>query len=173
MLGPVLIVVEQDHAYKKKQPGPDGRKRIGCEHCGGAKLAVQHLGAAPSLNNGGTGMPWQKFQSIKKAWALALTVQLEQSGLPVGLDGILVECTMGFPDLRHRDEGNHRWMIEKALGDVLVQLGHIADDSFYPVERFQFGPIQGVHTPGRSFTQLVLMPIVHEPDPAAQLTLES
>lgn len=156
---PVEIMVERDHAYKKKEPDPEtGKKRIGCAECNGAKRAAAHLGAPPSLNDGGSGMNRMDFAGLKKAWQERFTYELERSPLPRGLSSVFVEGQIGFPTRTSRDEGNYRWMIEKALGDALVKGGWLDDDCFFPVLRYSFGGLTAVHVKGRSFTRLMLMP---------------
>jgi hypothetical protein len=125
--GMVEIVVRQDHAYKRRAKRTDvvkGRPKTvqppGCAHCGGAKHAGQHLGAPPSLNDGGSGMDRMEYQALKGAWQRAFAEALDRSDLPRGLASVTVEVMCEFPVRRDRDEGNHRWMIEKALGDALV-----------------------------------------------------
>lgn len=158
---PVELLVERDHAYQRKPDRREGDRAVrgkGCRVCGAGKYAPRHLGAPPSLNEGGSGMDRMAFQSLKKAWQAAFTEALEDADLPRGLAGVQVEGQVGFHDRRARDEGNHRWMIEKALGDALVAGGWLPDDTFYPVRRYSFGNLEGVYMPGRSFTRLLLFP---------------
>jgi hypothetical protein len=156
---PVLLRIEREHAFKKKKPNPEtGKKRIGCEVCNAGRYAAQHLGAPPSLNEGGSGMDRMAFQSLKKAWQAAFMVELKASGLPRDLAAVQVEARVGFATRAKRDEGNHRWMIEKALGDALVEGGWLPDDCFYPVRRYSFGNLEGEHSPGRSWLELLLFP---------------
>jgi hypothetical protein len=144
---PVEIVIQQGHPYAKKPDGPNGERRPGCATCNRAKLHVDHLGAPPSMNEGGGGgaMDWRKYQGIKKAWMAVLASKL-------------AEARVGFPTRTKRDEGNVRWMIEKALGDALVVGGWLEDDCFFPVRRYSFGGMEAVHTPGSSSVRLVLFP---------------
>jgi hypothetical protein len=126
-LEPVEIEIRRDHAYKKKKPRTEVKGAVerrvkppGCAACGGARWARQHLGAPPSLNEGGSGMDRMAFQALKGAWQWALADALEASGLPRGLEAVTAEVLVGFETRASRDEGNLRWMIEKALGDALV-----------------------------------------------------
>lgn len=158
-LDPVELMIERDHAFKKKDPDPDsGRKRVGCEVCGRAKRDIAHLGAPPSLNDGGSGMDRMAFYELKKTWQAALTSELDASGLPKGLAFVSVEGLIGFPTLAERDQGNYRWMIEKALGDALVEGGWLVSDCFFPVSRYEFCGLQAVHAPRRSWLRLLLFP---------------
>lgn len=166
---PVELFLERGHAFKKKRPDPvTGAKRIGCETCGAGKLRAVHLGAPPSLNEGGSGMDRMTYQRIKLAWKTALRDLVKRS--PLGdLEGpyesVHVEAQIAFPNRQRRDEGNIRWMLEKALGDVLVEEGVIVDDSFFPVCRFTLGNLDGVLSPGRSWLRLLVFPRVAVPAP--------
>lgn len=156
---PVELLIERNHAFKRKKPDPvTGKKRIGCEVCGHAQLHRDHLGAPPSMNSGNHSMQPHAYQALKHAWQEALTAGLEASGLPRGLEAVTAEGLIGFPTLAVRDGGNYRWMIEKALGDALVAGGWLEDDCFYPVSRYEFGGIQAVHAPDQSWLRLMLFP---------------
>lgn len=158
-LEPVELLIERDHAFKKKKPdAATGRKRIGCDVCGRGRLHADHLGAPPSLNAGGSGLDRMAFQSLKKAWQEVLRGQLEDSGLPRGLEAVTVEGLIGFPTRATRDQGNFRWMVEKACGDALVEGGWLESDSFFPIARYEFGGLQAVHAPGASWLRLMLFP---------------
>lgn len=162
-LEPVELLIERDHGFKKKDPRWDEKKGRevqppGCAVCGAGKLARAHLGAPPSLNAGGSGLDRMAFQALKGAWQAAFAEALRGSGLQTGLARVVVEAQIGFPTRASRDEGNYRWMIEKALGDALTEGGYLEDDCFFPVRRYSFGGLEGVHAPGRSFTRLLLFP---------------
>lgn len=157
-LEPVTIELYQDHPFKKKTPDPvTGRKRIGCAECGKAKTHRNHLGAPPSLNAGGTGIDWTVYSNLRDGWKAMFEEALRGSGLEP-CEAISVEAQIGFADRRTRDEGNVRWLIEKALGDVLVEHGYLPDDSIFPVRRYSFGGVTGVLSPRRSFLRLTLFP---------------
>lgn len=165
MAEPVELLIERDHAFKKKKPDAEtGRKRIGCEVCGRGRNHRAHMGAPPSMNSGNHSMQPMAYQALKHSWQDAFAELLEASGLPRGLEAVSVEGLVGFPTLAVRDGGNFRWMIEKALGDALVSGsegvagGWIEDDCFFPVCRYEFGGLQAVHTPGRSWLRLMIFP---------------
>lgn len=145
---PVEIQVTRHHAFRKR---PSGR---GCAECGRAKTAIEHLGASSSLNALGSGNQFA-YQNLKKAWAEALTLALDVSGLPKGLGKIVVEGEMCFPDRRRRDQGNHRFIVEKALGDALVAGGWLTDDTW---NHYEFGGLRMRVDPGQSWTRLMLFP---------------
>jgi hypothetical protein len=160
---PVEIEIRQDHPFRRRDKRWDVKlgkyvQPSGCATCGKGKMNAAHLGAPPSLNEGGSGMNRMAFQSLKKAWQSALTEQLNASGLERGLAGVTVEGLIGFPTRAERDQGNHRWMVEKALGDALVSGGWLQSDCFFPVCRYEFGGLQAVHHPGESWIRLSLFP---------------
>jgi hypothetical protein len=168
--GPVELYFERDHAFRKKKPDPaTGRKRIGCAICGAGKLRPEHMGAPPSLNEGGSGMDRMTYQRIKHAWKTVLRQQVRQAGLGrhgAGLwESVHVEPQIGFPNRTRRDEGNMEWMLKKALGDVLVEEGVIIDDCFFPVRRYTMGNLDGVHSPGQSWLRLLVFRCAAVPAP--------
>lgn len=144
---PVEIELTQHHAYRKK-PG----RAKGCAVCNEAKIHADHLGAPPSLNVLGSGSQWA-YIAMKKAWEELLGSQLEMAGLPKGLSHVLVEGQCTFPDRHRRDQGNHRFMIEKALGDALVAGGWLIDDDW---TRYEFGGLAAIYEKGVSRTRLVV-----------------
>ena len=148
MIEPVEIQITRKHAYRKR---PSGR---GCADCGQAKYAIEHLGHSESLNALGSGNQFA-YQNMKKGWQDALTLALEASGLPRGLGRVLVEGVMCFPDRKRRDQGNHRFVVEKALGDALVDGGWLPDDSW---AFYEFGGLAHTYVKGESWTRLILMP---------------
>lgn len=156
-LEPVELLIERDHAFRRKPNDPaTGRKRIGCQICGRARHDPVHMGAPPSMNSGNHSMQPQAYQALKHAWQAALRAEIEASGLPRGLQAVTVEGLIGFPTRAERDQGNYRWMVEKALGDALVAGGWLESDCFFPVSRYEFGGLQAVHAPGHSWLRLML-----------------
>ena len=74
----------------------------------------------PSLNRVGTrGSHWA-VTSAKARWHSIFAVLLVEARLPRHLDVVEASAVLRFPTRRRRDEGNFRWLIEKALGDALV-----------------------------------------------------
>lgn len=147
---PVEIVHVQNHPFKKWT----GRT---CWDCKKAKTHPDHHGCVPSLNVLGDGNRFQ-YRAIKTAWQHRFTVLLEQADLPRPLARVVVEGEITFPDRRERDQGNYRALLEKALGDALVEGGWLAGDEFYPVSRFEFGGLVGRHVKGTSQTRLMVFP---------------
>jgi hypothetical protein len=148
VLEPVELEVRQHHPYESRKPSP------GCAVCKRAKYAQEHLGQPTSFNALGSGSVFA-YQAMLKGWKDALTLALEASGLPRGLGGVLVEGVAVFPDRRKRDQGNHRVIVEKALGDALVDGGWLADDRW---EMYEFGNLQQFYDKGTSATRLMVFP---------------
>lgn len=74
----------------------------------------------PSLNGMGLrGSHW-KVTAAKKQWQQTLGLLLIESRLPRALTSVEASAVLRFPTRRRRDEGNFRWLLEKALGDALV-----------------------------------------------------
>jgi hypothetical protein len=143
-LEPVEIELTRHHAYAKTKRG--------CATCRQAKTHPDHLGAPPSLNVLGSGSQFG-YINMKKAWQALLTEALERSGLPKGLQHVLVEGHCTFPDRHRRDQGNHRFMLEKALGDALVAGGWLEDDDW---TRYEFGGLAAAYEKGVSRTRLMV-----------------
>lgn len=144
---PVAVEIVQHHPFAK-------RSTRGCATCGRAKTHIEHAGAPPSMNVLGSGNQFV-YQAHKKAWQEALIDHLEQADLPRPLARIVAEGEVTFPDRRKRDQGNHRFFLEKALGDALTAGGWLEDDCW---EMFEFGGLAAVYEKGVSRTRLLLFP---------------
>lgn len=175
-LEPVLVEITQVCHFKRKVCGLCGRpksntihrkknveegkafckfgRRNGCEHCGLPMSHADHLGAPDSFNVM-AGRDPNVYRSILDRWAPVLMAELEASGLPKGLGYVLVEGEVSFGDAVDRDAGNHRVMIEKALGDALVRGGWLVADTW---ARYEFGGLQRREQRGVSRTRLTLFP---------------
>jgi hypothetical protein len=151
---PVEIVHRPHHSYKK---GPKGSR--GClavlengVACREAKSnPVHHL---PTMNETLT-QGWQVYQGALKHWKPWLIGALEASGLPRGLESVLVEGMCCFPTKAHPDQGNHRAFIEKAMGDALQDGGWIPEDTW---ERYEFGNLAYRYEKGVRWTRLRVFP---------------
>lgn len=145
--------------FKKKKPHEDGRRRLGCERCGKAKLDPCHLGTGGSFNAFGSGGGGHagagQWQGIKAQWEKVLDAKLREVGLPLGLGGVFVEGRMTFPDRAARDQGNFRVVLEKALGDVLQSGGWLEADDW---TRYEFGGLAYAYVAGVSRTELRIYP---------------
>lgn len=85
----------------------------------------------PSINQfgfGGRGVH-MKMHRLKKSWEYLIWVTLLETGVPKRLKKVTAKACLRFKTKRRRDEGNFRWILEKALGDVLQENGHLPDDT--------------------------------------------
>lgn len=166
---PVEIVVEQLCVYKRKPCGLCGKpksnpvhrvkggscsfkRQLGCARCGKAKAHADHFGAPESFNLV-AGRDPNTYRSIIESWKKVLAPLLAESGLPAGLAHVLVEGDVSFGDERARDQGNHRVLIEKAVGDALVEHGYLPSDSW---AHYEFGGLARREEPGVNRTRLML-----------------
>lgn len=85
----------------------------------------------PSLNRFGSvgGGTYFVYTRLKKEWQQTLGIALMAAGVPRGLAKVSASATMRFSVRRKRDEGNFRFLLEKALGDTLVKGGWLEDDT--------------------------------------------
>lgn len=156
-LEPVMIEHVRLCHFKRK-PDEDGHKRLGCACCGKAKADRVHMGQPPSVNplvsGVGSGNA-QMYAAQKRQWEALLGDLLAASDLPKGLVHVLAEGEATFPTRQRRDQGNHRFMLEKALGDALTAGGYIEDDDW---TRYEFGNLIASYEKDVSATRLVLFP---------------
>jgi hypothetical protein len=94
----------------------------------------------PSLNRFGSvgGGTYYLYRRLKKDWEKTLGVALMAAGVPRGLGKVSATATVRFHTRRKRDEGNFRYLLEKTLGDTLVNGGWLADDD---ADAFTFGAV--------------------------------
>lgn len=135
-------------------------RKQGCEHCGKPKAHPDHIGAPESFNLFTHGS-WAAYQTAKQRWHVVLEPLLARCGLPRGLAFVLVEGEVSFGDEKDRDQGNHRVVIEKALGDVLVEMGFLAGDKWH---QYEFGGLQRIEEPGVNRIRLTLFPRAPAPE---------
>jgi hypothetical protein len=154
-LGTTTIEHHPDHAYVKGPKGARGCKALTSAGVPCNRAQMDPLHHLPTLNLFGSGNHWQTFQNAKRHWTTWLHDALEAAGLPHGLDSVLVEAKLCFPTQRRRDQGNHRYFIEKVLGDVLHEGGWIPDDTW---EHYEFGNLACVIRPGERWLSIALMP---------------
>lgn len=92
----------------------------------------------PSLNRftGGSRGPYHR---AKKQWQTQLGTALMVAQVPRGLKEVKATAEVRFKTVRRRDEGNLRFLLEKALGDILVEGGWLPDDTadFYTFARLR------------------------------------
>lgn len=145
---PVEIIHHLDHPFEK-------RTTRGCRICGKARTHINHHGTPISLNALGSGNQFA-YRAAKVAWEARLLELLTTAELVRPLDRVYVEAEMCFPDRRRRDQGNYRFIIEKALGDTLTAGGWLADDDW---GRYEFGNLTARYAKGESWTRLVVFPM--------------
>ena len=109
-------------------------------------------GTPPSFNQVGLHSHWTKGRKAKQEWERWLLIALLEQRVPKGLSKVAATATIRFRERRKRDEGNHRVLIEKALGDVL-QRGWIEDDT---PEHYSFGRVELLAPVPRPETIVVL-----------------
>jgi hypothetical protein len=85
------------------------------------------------------------FIREKKKWEGNFQIRLMTEKVPRHLKGVVASAVLTFPSVRRRDEGNFRFMLEKALGDTLVGGGWLEDDTpeNFRFERCLFEPERG------------------------------
>jgi hypothetical protein len=108
--------------------------------------------APPSLNRE-AGRHWSSFRRTKQRWQAIFEGLLMASELPRGLESVSATAALRFPVRRPRDEGNFRWLLEKALGDALVRGRWIADDT---ADRFRTGELSFEEERGPKRTTVLL-----------------
>ncbi len=130
------------------------KRQVRCAHCEQAKSHADHIGAPESFN-AMAGRDPNVYRQVIENWAPVLLAALEASGLPKGLAGVMVEGEVSFGDATARDAGNHRVMLEKVTGDVLVRGGWLESDTW---DRYEFGNLQRRDERGVSRTRLMIFP---------------
>jgi hypothetical protein len=148
----VELLHRADHDFVRK---PSTRKT--CLTCGQMRQVAQHSGTPVSLNAFGSGGSQFVYQTVKRSWHEALGQLLAASDLPRPLASVHVIGEMCFPHRRPVDQGNYRYMVEKALGDVLQTMGYLPDDSW---DFYTFGDLAYRYEKGQSWTRLLLFPVV-------------
>lgn len=119
---PCEFIIRRECKFKARGIKPGNTKKTpGCAHCGRGMLDFAHLGGPPSMNSHSIMHNAQNFNATESAWQWRICLGLIESGLPRGLATVNVEIQIGFETYTGRDEGNHRWMPEKSLGDGLVK----------------------------------------------------
>jgi hypothetical protein len=101
--------------------------------------ATLHLATTPPSLNAIAGRSNRfAFNGAKKRWQQDLGVALMVEAVPRKLQRVEASAVLSFTTARRRDEGNFRVLLEKALGDILVEGGWLADDT---PEHFRFGAV--------------------------------
>lgn len=83
----------------------------------------------PSFNAvGHSGNRWA-WTKAKKDWQGMIEIAMMAIQIPRGLLSVTASAELCFPTTRRRDEGNYRTILEKCLGDALVNGGWLSDDT--------------------------------------------
>jgi hypothetical protein len=105
---------------------------------------IEVYGTPPSLNQLGARGSSRQWHRKKKQLQNEVELLLLAEGVPKRLARAEVTGTLYFPTVRGRDEGNYRSILEKAVGDALVNGGWLADDT---PNRYSFGKLQLLSRP--------------------------
>jgi hypothetical protein len=105
----------------------------------------------PSLNAIAGRGSRHVFNRAKRSWQSDLGALLLAERMPRRLARVEASATLAFAVARRRDEGNFRTLIEKALGDALVEGGWLEDDT---PDQFSFGRVAFAHGPARTTIEL-------------------
>jgi hypothetical protein len=82
----------------------------------------------PSMNNNQIRSHWRGFHIEKKSWQEEIGQLLMLARLPRNGERAIAGARMRFPKGGRRDSGNFKGVVEKALGDALVEGRYIPDD---------------------------------------------
>jgi hypothetical protein len=114
----------------------------------------------PSFNAvGHSGSRWS-WTKAKKTWQKTMEDLLQVEAVPRRLGRIEARAVLTFTSRRRRDAVNYRTLLEKALGDALVNGGWLEDDTG---AEFSFGSVTFEVGP-RPQTLLVLAAFPYESD---------
>lgn len=107
----------------------------------------------PSLNKLSGHHYKGKYAGAKKRWEGIVAMLFMVGKVPRKLARVEVTAELRFPDKRTRDEGNFRFMLEKATGDALKKGGWLPDDG---ADMYQFGSVTFDAEKGRRRTRLTV-----------------
>lgn len=131
------------------------------------KFQLELQEVPPSLNTFGSvgGGTHHRYRRLKKEWQKSLGTALMLAGVPRANGKITASARMRFSRKAKRDEGNFRFLLEKALGDILVQGGWLADDD--TGDNYSFGRVIFEQATGSPLTVIEL-----EVEPLSALTAQ-
>lgn len=119
----------------------------------GFTLSFSYEDTPPSFNEvGHTGNRWA-WTKAEKQWRTTFETLLMSTGFPRNWDKITATVRLRFPTKRRRDEVNYRTLLEKALGDALVNGRWIPDDT---PEHFLFVHVHFEQQTGSALTTIEL-----------------
>lgn len=110
------------------------------------EFTMRYADCPPSMNNARSGYKshWSKGHQVKRLWQATFEdlLLMHWKNLPRGpADRIEVDATLMFPTRHRRDADNYRMTLSKALGDALVTMRVIPDDTpeHYELTHLRFG----------------------------------
>lgn len=101
-------------------------------------------GTPPSFNAVGLHSHWTQGRRHKRDWQERCEIALMEQRVPRGLKLVEASAKLSFRVNRRRDEGNFRVILEKALGDALVNGRWLPDDT---PEHYRFGAVEFTTAP--------------------------
>lgn len=119
------------------------------------KVSIALPRVAPSMNTNVARARGREFQRLKKEWQSEIEILLmeQRARSRISLDGYqraAAGCFMRFAQRKdRRDSPNFRVIVDKALGDALVNFGAIPDDDD---RRYFFGGVEIDPEPGAART---------------------
>jgi hypothetical protein len=99
------------------------------------KTKFSHNDVPPSFNKSGGRGHWRSFHGYKRKWQMIFEVKMMGALPRKRYKRVVATAHLRFQTKRTRDEGNYRTILEKSLGDALVNGGWLQDDD---TERFVF-----------------------------------
>lgn len=103
-----------------------------------AEVTIEVPGTPPSMN-ANMYSHWSKTRRIKQQWQRHFETALMVAQVPRGMASVMASGRLEFLQRRRRDEGNFRTIVEKALGDALVNGRWLLDDT---PEHYRFGALE-------------------------------
>lgn len=82
---------------------------------------------------------WRKVAQVKQEWQQFCEIALMEARVPRGLELVEASAKIYFKQRRRRDEGNFRVVVEKCLGDALVNGKWLPDDV---PDHYRFGVVE-------------------------------
>jgi hypothetical protein len=109
----------------------------------------------PSMNDNAIRSHWRGFQKEKKSWQgeiemLLMVERVKRGGYQRAVAGAFMQFAVRAA---RRDSGNYKGVVEKALGDALVNYGAIEDDDD---KRYLFGGVEFLPDLGPPTTRIFL-----------------
>jgi hypothetical protein len=120
------------------------------------EITLDIPGTPPSLNAASLGSrgAHMKFNRLKKQWEGDILKCLMLEKAPRRCERVHATAVCRFPSKRKRDEGNFRYLLEKALGDALQLYGTLPDDT---ADEFTFGKLEFDPEKGQARTLITLV----------------